>query len=189
MNRAFKCCAAGLALSLVASQALAAGCARPQDLQAVRAAAVQQKLMVAALSCDATGLYNRFVTAYRKELQRSDRTLRQFFRRLNARTGTADYHAFKTRLANTSSISSVGDMRGFCNHAKSLFDTALNVGKKTLAALVGTEPEDVSAAFTPCTYRLAGHIAPPPPDEVPVPRQKPLSLVVPAQGMSLRPGE
>ena len=73
-------------------------------MTAIKAAAVQQRLMVAALSCDAAQLYNRFVTSYQRELQASDRALQNFFRRLNGKTGTEDYHAFKTRLANASSM-------------------------------------------------------------------------------------
>src|SRR5215470_9252891 len=36
-----------------------AACANPQDMSAVRAAAVQQQLMVAALSCHAIDQYNK----------------------------------------------------------------------------------------------------------------------------------
>ena len=39
-----------------------------QEAMALQAAAVQQQLMVAALSCDAIPLYNHFVTAYQTEL-------------------------------------------------------------------------------------------------------------------------
>jgi len=50
--------AAALMLTCMAGNVLAAtteaaGCARPEDMTAIKAAAVQQKLMVAALSCNA----------------------------------------------------------------------------------------------------------------------------------------
>ncbi len=115
MRKSLKTGAAALMLVSMAgnvSAATANGCARPEDMSAVKAAAVQQRLMVAALSCDAVELYNKFVTSYQKELQASDRTLENFFRRLNGRTGTEDYHAFKTKLANASSMQSIGDITG-----------------------------------------------------------------------------
>jgi len=66
-------------------------------MTAIKAAAVQQKLMVAALSCNAIQLYNKFVT-----LSEGTADLRpgaaEFFRRLNGKTGTEDYHAFKSVL-------------------------------------------------------------------------------------------
>src|SRR5579871_820215 len=102
MRKSVRTGAAALMLTCIAGNvwaAAAGGCARPEDMTAIKAAAVQQRLMVAALSCDAAQLYNSFVRAYQKELQASDRTLENFFRRLNGRTGTEDYHAFKTRLA------------------------------------------------------------------------------------------
>src|SRR5579863_3853799 len=108
--------AAALMLTCMAGNVMAAtqaGCARPEDMSAVRTAAIQQRLMVAALSCDAAHLYNNFVSQYQKDLQASDRALQNFFRRLNGRTGTDDYHAFKTRLANASSMQSIGDITGY----------------------------------------------------------------------------
>src|SRR5204862_8181846 len=102
-----------------------------EDMPAIKAAAVHQKLMVAALSCNGIQLYNNFVTAYQKEVQNSDRALQNFFRRMNGKTGTEDYHAFKTRLANASSLQSIGDITGYCASAKQVFDTALNSAKTT----------------------------------------------------------
>src|SRR5205814_8228380 len=62
-----------LAGNVWAATTNAAGCARPEDMTAIKAAAVQQKLMVAALSCNAIQLYNNFVTAYQKEIGKSTR--------------------------------------------------------------------------------------------------------------------
>src|SRR5260370_7429914 len=118
----------------------AAGCARPEDMTAIKAAAVQQKLMVAALSCNAIQLYNKFVTSYQKELQNSDQALQNFFRRLNGKTGTADYHAFKTRLANTSSLQSIGDINAYCATTKHAFNTPPNSAKTPLAGSVSNQP-------------------------------------------------
>src|SRR6185295_11035621 len=77
-----------------ASAANSSGCATPDDRFALQAAAVQQKLMVAAFTCQVTQLYNRFVLTYQKDLQVSDFALQNFFRRLYGQTGIADYHSF-----------------------------------------------------------------------------------------------
>src|SRR3954465_4489294 len=103
--------ATALAISCIAASAPAwaqgAPCARPQEAVALQTAQVQQQLMVAALSCDAIPLYNQFVTAYQKELFAQDKGVQAYFKRLNAKTGTADYHAFKTKMANNSSRTSI----------------------------------------------------------------------------------
>ncbi len=103
MRRILKTAATALMLTsmggdVLAATANSASCANSEDMLAVRAAAVQQRLMVAAFSCHAIERYNKFVTTYQKDLQASDRALQNFFRRLNGQTGVADYHSFKTRL-------------------------------------------------------------------------------------------
>jgi len=190
MRRFVKSGATALMLACMAGNVWAAtteavGCARPEDMSAIKAAAVQQKLMVAALSCNAIQLYNKFVTSYQKELQNSDQALQNFFRRLNGKTGTADYHAFKTRLANTSSLQSIGDINAYCASTKESFDTALNSAKITLAGFVSSQATSADNAFSPCQIRTAGAAAPtPPPQNAPLPRSKPAEIS-PAQGKGI----
>jgi len=168
-----------------AAGASAAGCARPEDMTAIKAAAVQQKLMVAALSCNAVQLYNNFVIAYRKELQASDRALQNFFRRLNGATGTEDYHAFKTRLANTSSMQSIGDIAGYCASAQEAFAAALNSARANLAVFVSQQSTPADDAFLPCQFRTASAGSTAAPADVPRPRIKPAGALLPAQGEGL----
>ena len=137
-----------------AATANSAGCANPEDMFAVRAAAVQQRLMVAAFSCHAIDRYNKFVTTYQKDLQASDRALQNFFLRLNDKTGIADYHSFKTRLANTSSIQSFRDA-SFCADAQTTFDAALNNKKKALSVFITGQTTAVVDAFSPCQVLTA----------------------------------
>jgi hypothetical protein len=181
MRKSLKTGAAVLMLTCMAgnvSAATANGCARPEDLSAVKAAAVQQRLMVAALSCDAIQLYNKFVTSYQKELQVSDRTLENFFRRLNGRTGTEDYHAFKTRLANASSMQSIGDITGYCASAKEVFAVALDGVKTSLTNFVSLQKTSADDAFAPCQFRSAeAEGIAPLPEDAPVPRFKPGTIV------------
>lgn len=179
--------AAALMLTAMAGNAVAAtqaGCARPEDMTAVKAAAIQQRLMVAALSCDAAQLYNHFVSSYQKDLQASDRALQNFFRRLNGKSGTEDYHAFKTKLANASSMQSIGDITGYCASAKQMFDTALGSEKSPLAVFVAAQETSVDNQFTPCPVLTAGNSATPP-AAAPIPRSKPVDVVLPAQGRGL----
>jgi len=143
-----------LMLSSMGGQALAAvspsRCAGSDDVYALRAAAVQQRLMVAAFSCQAIDRYNKFVLAYRKDLQVSDQALQRFFRRLNGQTGTADYHSFKTRLANSSSIQSIGDVQGYCANAEATFADALNARNKSLRIFLADKPAEAESAYAPC---------------------------------------
>ena len=74
--------------------------------------------MVAALTCNQIEHFNAFQTSYGKELRRSDASLEHMFRRLYAGRGEAEYHAFKTRLANNSSIRSIHDNPSYCHDAR-----------------------------------------------------------------------
>jgi len=141
--------AAAFALSLLAGNAwAAASCARPQDLTALRTAALQQQLMVAALTCHDVADYNRFVISYRSELQKSDKALMNFFLRQDARKGADDFNAYKTRLANASSLRSLRDPR-FCRSAKLAFDVALN-RKGALAKLASERPSPIETGYASC---------------------------------------
>ena len=185
MRKIVKTGAAALMLTCMASDVLAAastaaGCARPADMTALQTAVVQQRLMVAALSCNAAPQYNNFVKAYQKDLQASDSALQAYFKRLNGKTGTSDYHAYKTRMANSSSMDSIHDITGYCASANASFEQALGDSKMTLAAFVsGAKVDD---AFSPCAFRTEGTEAPAP--KAP-PRAQPVKKVVPAQGSGL----
>ena len=113
-----------LSISLV-EPALAAGCANPAEAAALKTAVMQQELMVAALQCHETGAYNRFVIAYRPELQDSDAALKAFFVRRGGEHGEAGYDTFKTKAANLSALEQARDARAFCADAHALFQAAL----------------------------------------------------------------
>ena len=66
-------------ITMTAPLAAAPKCATPVDVAAFRSAAIQQQLMVAALTCNQLDQYNRYVVAYRSELQRSDNELKSYF--------------------------------------------------------------------------------------------------------------
>lgn len=125
MKKTLKMAGSVLALIAMAGQALAAGtCAKPGDALALKTAAMQQELMVAALYCNDVGLYNRFVVSYQHELQDEDATLLTYFQ--HGHGGSSAYHSYKTGLANDFSLSSLHGMQSFCSAANASFDAALN---------------------------------------------------------------
>src|ERR1700677_3236758 len=133
MGQTKKLGAMALAMVTDASGALAAPkCATSDEVTAIQSAVIQQQLMVAALTCNQIEHFNAFQTSYAKELRRSDASLQHMFRRLYAGHGDAEYHAFKTRLANDSSIRSIHDNQGYCHDAGMVFDAALISDKPTL---------------------------------------------------------
>ncbi len=114
----------GLSVTL-ADPALAAGCASPAEAAALKTAVMQQELMVAALQCHETAAYNRFVIAYRPELQESDAALKAFFVRRGGEHGEAGYDTFKTKAANLSALEQARNAGAFCADAHALFQAAL----------------------------------------------------------------
>ncbi len=118
--------------------AWAGECAAPREAMALKAAAVQQQLMVAAFMCGEKAAYNRFVVAYQTELQTSDAVLKSYFVRMDRRHGEVNYDAYKTRAANLSALSQARD-RAFCAMAGQLFAAALE-SQAPLAAFVAAAP-------------------------------------------------
>ena len=153
MRKILRCTGMALMLTAMGGQAVAAvspsRCMGADDMYALRAAAVQQRLMVAAFSCQAVDRYNKFVITYRKDLQDSDLALQRFFRRLNGQTGTADYHSFKTRLANASSMQSIRD-QGYCANAEATFADALEARNKSLRIFLADKPAEAESGYAAC---------------------------------------
>ena len=124
-----KTASAAIALLALANPVLinpvwAAGCATPDEATALRAAVIQQELMVAALQCRETRAYNRFVMTYRGELQASDATLKSFFVRRGGEHGESGYDSFKTKAANLSALEQARNAPAFCADARALFASA-----------------------------------------------------------------
>lgn len=131
-------------------------CATPADVTAIQAAAVQQELMVAALTCNEVTNFNAFQTSFSTELRSSDRHLLSMFRRLyGARQGSAEYHAFKTRLANGSSIRSIHDNASYCHETQLVFAAALAPQKPALADFVSGVAVHEDSPVDSCDIRVA----------------------------------
>ncbi|HEX3667034.1 MAG TPA: hypothetical protein VHU23_17565 [Rhizomicrobium sp.] len=172
-------CVAALALG---TQAMAASrCARPDEMTAIQAAMIQQELMVAALTCNQIEHFNAFQTNFGPELRASDgRLARMFMRLYGARRGEAEYHAFKTRLANHSSIRSIHDNAGYCQEASTVFDAALTTQKPSLSSFVAGVQVVETSPVNSCQLRvqvgLAGKVVP---DVVPQPNPERIATVTP----------
>lgn len=136
-------------------------CAKSTEVTAIQAAAIQQELMVAALTCDQVSKFNAFQTGYNAELRASDATLEKMFKRLyGGGRGTAEYHAFKTRLANDSSIRSIHDNTAYCHLASDIFSAALTSQRPTLAAFVSSVQVTDDSPIQACELRVATTLKP-----------------------------
>lgn len=161
-------------------------CARPDEMSAIQAAAVQQELMVAALTCNEVARFNAFQQSYGSELRASDATLLKMFKRLQgARRGEEEYHAFKTRLANAASRRSIAHLTNFCAHAGMVFDAALSVIKPTLVNFVAGQEITTSPPYAGCEIRVAVGGLQGFPAVAAIPKPKPVLEVLPAQATTL----
>ncbi|MGA7713254.1 MAG: hypothetical protein WCA81_15220 [Rhizomicrobium sp.] len=140
---------AALLISTLSDQGWAAAiCVRPEDAAAVHTAAVQQEMMVAALTCHDASSYNRFVLSHQHELQESDKALMNFFLQGDADTGEASYDLYKTELANASSLRAVRD-RQFCRRANANLKVVQD-GDQQLAQLLTKLPYPVETGSVRC---------------------------------------
>lgn len=142
----------------ISATAVLAGpkCARPDEVTAIQAAAVQQQLMVAGILCHDTDNYNAFQINFSKEMITSDKHLLNMFHRLYGwRKGEEEYNAFKTRLANDSSERSNQDRMGYCKEADAIFAAALVPQRPTLADFVSGVKIDEESPVDSCEIRVA----------------------------------
>src|SRR5215472_3563168 len=157
----------------IAKHSRATKCAAPAEVTAIAATSIQQELMVAALTCNQITNFNAFQTNFGVELRASDHTLMQMFRRLYGGRGEAEYHAFKTRLANNSEMRSIHGNQDFCTAAGLVFGAALAATKPTLSDFVSgvqvADPSPVNSCQMQVTLSLSGAMAAP----AILPRQKP----------------
>lgn len=168
------------ALALGTSAVAAPRCARPDEVTAIQAAMIQQELMVAALTCNDVDHFNAFQTNFGPELRASDATLARMFMRLyGARRGEAEYHAFKTRLANHSSIRSIRDNANYCQEAGTVFGAALTTQKPSLGSFVAGVQVVETSPVNSCQMRVQVGLAGAKivPDVVPEPNPERLANV------------
>ncbi len=135
-------------------------CAKANEVSAIQASAIQQQLMVAALTCNAIDNFNAFQNGYNTELRASDATLMKMFKRLYpGRQGEAEYHAFKTRMANDSSVRSIHDNQAYCASAREVFAAALVPVRPTLGNFVASIPVKDESPIQSCEITVAAGFA------------------------------
>jgi hypothetical protein len=173
-------------------------CAKANEVTAIQAAAIQQELMVAALTCNQVANFNAFQIGFNAELRASDATLQKMFKRLyGGGQGTSEYHAFKTRLANDSSIRSIHDNATYCHLAADIFSAALAAERPTFAAFVSGVQVTDDSPISSCELRVAATLKPSvvmaavsAPPAVIVPKPNPLRVAMltpPAQPAAAQP--
>lgn len=145
--------------------ALADSCATRAEIANLRIAALQQQLMVAALTCHEARSYNRFVVSYRPALARSDRAMLAFFKRVSGpREGDARYDAYKTKLANAFMHREDGNIPAFCAEAHEAFKAAFD-NRASLEDWVAAQPVIIAPPYEDCGRQAAVATASAHPDE------------------------
>jgi hypothetical protein len=187
--------AAGLVMT-GGALAKAPKCAQKDEVTAIQVAAIQQQLMVAALTCNEIDHFNAFQTGYGPELRSSDAKLEHMFKRLfGAGSGEAQYHAFKTRLANDSSINSIHDNANYCHTASTVFAAALTgTARPTLADLVSGVQVTEASPVDSCEIRVAAglqglpaSVIVPKPNPMRIAMVEPVAAPVPALAPAVAP--
>jgi hypothetical protein len=133
------------------------GCANSGDMRAVKTAAIGQRLMVASHACHAIDSYKNFVSVYRDELRASDFALQDFFDRLDGEAGERAYDTFKTRLANSAMLDSLGDTEGYCKSTNQAFSTAMSLPSRELELFMLTQDFALTEKVSPCNITSARH--------------------------------
>ncbi len=161
MGDTFKRGACALAILLLPVSGAAARhvhatrCASPVEVTAIAATSIQQQLMVAALTCSQIANFNAFQTNFGPELRSSDKALMHMFMRLYGSKGAAEYHGFKTRLANNSEMRSIHGNTDYCSAAGLVFAAALAANKPSLSDFVsGVQVADPSPVDS-CQMQVA----------------------------------
>src|SRR5258708_15588521 len=161
MGEMFKRGAVALALFSVAAMPADAKhlhpthCASSTEVTAIAATSIQQELMVAALTCNQVPNFNAFQTSFGPELRASDRSLLRMFQRLYGARGSAEYHGFKTRLANDSEIRSIHGNSDFCTAASLVFSAALASTKPSLSDLLSGVHVAAPSPVNSCQMEVA----------------------------------
>lgn len=121
--------AAALVALTCSSSVYAASCVQPNERDSQIVRALQSRLMIAALSCNARSDYNRFVKHYQKDLAYHGSGLRKYFRNKYGKKHKKALNKFVTRLANGASQESIKDRRGFCAESRVIFSQLMSAPK------------------------------------------------------------
>jgi len=164
-------------------------CANPREVAAMQAAAVQQELMDAALTCgdNARVNYNAFQTRFAPELRLTDKTmLRMFSRVMGNSQGDKAYNLFKTELATKAELRRIRSHEDFCREANLVVAAALGPQKIALGDFVAGIPTfDVTGPVGRCDVEVAVTLRGAKAVPLIVPRPNPLRTAVAPQTPAL----
>jgi hypothetical protein len=151
MKRYLRLPLAALATVALTGQSFAQdSCAKPREALALKTAALQQELMVAALYCDDAGAYNQFVLSHQQELRESDASLLGYFQRVSQHAASDNYNSYKTALANDFSLAGLRGRERFCYAADAAFDEAARSRDRSLNAFVAAQSVAGTQAYPAC---------------------------------------
>lgn len=127
MKRTISCYAASVALAgLVAAAAPAtayasdaARCVSAEEADAFQLRALQNRLMVAALSCNQETAYNTFVDKFQRELTSAGKSMQGYYMRTGGGEAALNHHM--TELANAAGLLRAQEPDDFCNDTWSMF--------------------------------------------------------------------
>ncbi len=114
-----------VAVGLLTSNVATAQCVRPGDYPAFDITALQNKLMVTALTCDARDKYDAFVMKYRPELASQNKALSNYFSRANSRRARQQQDDYMTQLSNSQSSTGLRQGTLYCQYNLGVFDEVM----------------------------------------------------------------
>lgn len=148
-RRVFAACLTALLVAATlapATAAAAAPCATGQEAEALRVRSLQNKLMVAALSCGQGDRYDAFIGRFERSLVEKGRLMTAYFTRRHGGKGTKGVRRvmddYLTSQANQHSLDSMTDRTGFCRAAGETFALLLVGGEADLVASAVALPAD-----------------------------------------------
>lgn len=101
----------------------ALACAQEEESHALDLRALQSSMMVAALSCDQQGQYNKFIRKYQDNFVEGSEEIKSYFRRTYGSGYEVELNRFITRLANEATKSSMrSDADVYCEQTAAIFD-------------------------------------------------------------------
>ncbi len=146
-----------LMLAAMTAQSYAADLCDAGAAAALKTAALQQELMVAGLTCHGDAQYNRFVTGFKPELQKSDAALMAYFKKRDG--NEAGYDSYKTKLANLAANQQSRDTARYCANVRRDFAAADGMSLDDFVAgahLLIAAPEACAVKFDRTEVAVAG---------------------------------
>ena len=140
MKRFFIALAMIAAVSMFATDAIAAQCYSPREFEAEQGLRIHSELMVISLTCmkmpNGSGMYQKyqsFTTKNKNLLSGYEEDMISYFRAQGASSPEKQFHTLRTSLANQISQHAIKMSTGsFCQHFANRIDSALAMNQEKL---------------------------------------------------------